>query len=251
MHKTYMPDYRQGSLDYLRFVLDQTGLTPSALAAKAGLSSTTLTRPLNDKGHKFTLSTSTLARIKDATGFDAGPFLTRDMDALARTLDTWNNPAEYSEDYRSGATIEQEWFTPIIGEVAAGNWLEHRFVPDDALGGLQLVHPRDAQRQFFMGLYVRGESLNKLARDGDILFTEVIANTGAEWDNGDLVVVERTSAQGGLFEMSAKRVRVTKRRIELIPESTHPDFQEPLELGDSESQTVRVVGIVRYIIRLP
>ena len=248
MHNLSMPDYRHGSLQYLRFVLDRTRLSPSALAKKAGLSSTTLTRPLNDTEHKFTLSTATLDRIRQATGIDAGPFLSREMDSVSRTLDSFQREEEY---YEETVPVSADNYTLVMGEVAAGSWLEHRFASDEYLYPLPLIAGDPGVRKAMIGLIVRGESMNKIAKDGDILFTEVISETGAEWDNGDVVVVERQRDQGGLYEVSAKRVRVSKRRVELIPESTHPDFQEPLELGDSEKDTVRVVGIVRWIIRKP
>lgn len=248
MHNLAMVDYRKGALDYLRFVLEQTKLSPSALAERAGVSSTTLTRPLNDKHHKFTISTTTLAKIRDATGLDAGPFLSKDMDSVQRTLDSFVNEREYYAD--APDDVGDFTGTPVIGEVAAGHWLEHRFL-QDRLFGLFLVPSNPKQRNAFIGLIVRGESLNKIAQDGDILYTEVIAESGARWANDDLVVVERQREQGGLFEVSAKRVKILRNRTLLMPESTDPRFQEPLEIGEQDGQVVRVVGIVRYVIRIP
>lgn len=56
--------------------LEVVGLTPSEAAKRAGLATTTVTRPLNDANHLFTLSTSTLqalcgplqCRIEDLVG---------------------------------------------------------------------------------------------------------------------------------------------------------------------------------------
>lgn len=58
----------EGAMEYVRFVLDRTGLAPSALAAGAGISSTTLTRPLNGTGHTFALAISTLEKIGEFSG---------------------------------------------------------------------------------------------------------------------------------------------------------------------------------------
>lgn len=55
-------------LNYVRRVLAATGMSPTALAERAGFSRSTLTRALNDADHKFRLSTSTLDKIRDATG---------------------------------------------------------------------------------------------------------------------------------------------------------------------------------------
>lgn len=58
----------QRSLAYLRRVLQQTGLSPTALAEQAGVSPTTLTRPLNNPEHKFELSMRTIRMIESSTG---------------------------------------------------------------------------------------------------------------------------------------------------------------------------------------
>jgi len=55
-------------LDYIREVMSRTNMSATALAAKAGIASTTLTRALNSPDHKFRLSLTTLTKIRDATG---------------------------------------------------------------------------------------------------------------------------------------------------------------------------------------
>lgn len=59
-------------IDYVRTVMARTGLSATALANRAGIASTTLTRAMNDPHHKFQLSLSTLQKIQAATGI---PFL--------------------------------------------------------------------------------------------------------------------------------------------------------------------------------
>lgn len=60
--------------DYVRHVMEVTGLSATALAKKAGMPSTTLTRPLNDPEHKFALSSSTIQKIASATGITLASF---------------------------------------------------------------------------------------------------------------------------------------------------------------------------------
>lgn len=55
-------------LEYLNRVMSELGITASALAERAGVSNTTLTRPLNNPAHKFRLSNTTLEKIRAATG---------------------------------------------------------------------------------------------------------------------------------------------------------------------------------------
>lgn len=55
-------------ITYLKEAIKASGLTPSAIARKAGISSTTLTRPLNDPEHKYTIKEETLRAVERATG---------------------------------------------------------------------------------------------------------------------------------------------------------------------------------------
>jgi transcriptional regulator with XRE-family HTH domain len=57
---------------WLRDVLTQSGLTPYALARRAGLAQTTVTRFLN-QDVKYTLKASTISKIMNASGVAAPP----------------------------------------------------------------------------------------------------------------------------------------------------------------------------------
>ena len=57
-------------IEYVRRVIRETGIAPTALAKKAGFAASTLNRALNSADHKFRLSTSTLDKIRSATGID-------------------------------------------------------------------------------------------------------------------------------------------------------------------------------------
>lgn len=57
------------AIEYVRSVITELGISTSELATRAGVSSTTLTRPLNAQGnHPFSISRRTLEKIRDATG---------------------------------------------------------------------------------------------------------------------------------------------------------------------------------------
>lgn len=58
------------TLDYVRAVMAQTDMTASALAGLVGVSSTTLTRPLNDPNHPHGISLKTLEKIRAKTGIE-------------------------------------------------------------------------------------------------------------------------------------------------------------------------------------
>lgn len=57
------------ALDYVKLAMAQLGVTASELASRAGMASTTLTRPLSETaGHPYRISRSTLEKIRDLTG---------------------------------------------------------------------------------------------------------------------------------------------------------------------------------------
>lgn len=252
MHIGFMAlsDPHNAALQYVRYVLQRKRISPSALADKAGLSSTTLTRPLNDPNHKFALTTTSLDKIRDWSGIDYAPFLSSDMDTVARSIHMlehadYDYPAPSPEDRPPAGIV-------VMGEVAAGVWREEQFLSDTSLGmvGLQSVNPD--LRKHMIGLVVKGESLNKLARENDILVVESLRDTGTVPRDGDLVVVERKRGQEGIFEMTAKRLRRRGSGLELWPESTDQRYQEPLRiLDDRRSDEATIVGLVHYIVRIP
>ncbi|SNY91969.1 SOS-response transcriptional repressor LexA (RecA-mediated autopeptidase) [Cohaesibacter sp. ES.047] len=147
---------------------------------------------------------------------------------------------------------------PIRGEVAAGLWREHDDLAQDLDEPPQYAptvsndrYPSDHQ----FALVVRGESLNKIAPDGSTLHCVELINGGA-WDvkDGELVIVQRSKFQGAMIETTAKRVR-KNGDFELWPESTHPDFQEPLRiqnrLEQGTDEEVRILAKVISITRVP
>lgn len=138
---------------------------------------------------------------------------------------------------------------PVIGEVAAGIWLEvdvfdePRFDPVPAV--LDDRYP--AQSQF--ALIVRGPSINKTAEDGAILLC-VSLDTGLTINDGDLVIVERTRAQGAMVETTAKFVRRLKDGYELWPHSTDPRYQEPIFISEDGTDGDVSIGIKARVLSI-
>jgi len=137
----------------------------------------------------------------------------------------------------------------VTGYVKAGIWQDVRVEgPSDmdvpSMGG----YPADVQIAYI----VDGESLNKVARDGDVLVCLDLIASGVSIRDNDLVIVEMKRHDGEFVDRSAKRVRRTRSGFELWPESDHPDFQEPLVLNEvAEDVEMVVVAKVLWIIRKP
>jgi Predicted transcriptional regulator len=70
-----MAEVNQNQLAYVRYIMAAKKLSPSGLAELAGLSSTTLTRPLNDPDYKFAISSRTIQSIEAVAEITYAEFL--------------------------------------------------------------------------------------------------------------------------------------------------------------------------------
>lgn len=142
---------------------------------------------------------------------------------------------------------------PVHGTVAAGVWQE-AFELDISKSNETLPASVDYPPECQIALLVSGESLNKIAKDGDHLVCLDLYKSGVQVSDGDLVVVERSRMGGMMIERTAKRLRKTLHGYELWPESTHPDFQTPIEYkpdGDEDHNEVRVIAKVLWVMKKP
>lgn len=118
---------------------------------------------------------------------------------------------------------------PVIGEVAAGRWLEADDHVDVPLYDPVPVQP-DArwpvEAQF--GLVVRGTSLNRVAIDGDILACVDAITAGYSPREDDLVIVELLRNAGLLRQLTAKRYMRQGTHVELWPDSDDERWQTPI-----------------------
>lgn len=118
---------------------------------------------------------------------------------------------------------------PVVGEVAAGRWLEiDEFVDESAFDPVPVrPDPRwPAEHQY--GLAVRGESINRFARDGDVLVCVSAVPARYRPKDGDLVIVELRRNAGLLRQRTAKRYLRTETHVELWPDSDHERWQKPI-----------------------
>ena len=149
----------------------------------------------------------------------------------------------------------------IIGEAASGVWKDASSVllSSDKNVSINVIsrspkspfpadprYPQDAQYD----LTVRGSSIDRVARDGDLLRCVDLNTVNIEVANGDLVLVRRTRDNGQLVEISAKRVRRIGEMIELWPDSNDPQWQSPIgPLEQAEDPEIRIVAWIPYVYR--
>lgn len=138
----------------------------------------------------------------------------------------------------------------VLGRVAAGAWLEVDPVRGYDEPMFEVPVPLDPRfpRGALFGLLVEGTSLNKLAREGDILVC-LDTSAGFSLNDNDLVVIERLKEQDGTREVTAKRARFNGKTFQFWPESTDPRWQEPISSEGQKGYDIRVVARVEWIFR--
>ena len=192
-------------------------------------------------------------RIRDLEDAKTGPSVDIII-ALAPVLQTtpeWlafgvgeETPGEHAEEAVLRVVIK--------GEVAAGTWLEIDALQDEPIGELPFApdpnYPVEAQ--FALG--VRGTSINRVARPGDMLLCLDLAITGIEPVDGDLVIVERRRGQGAEKEVTAKRLYRRRALIDLVPDSDDPRWRDPVTFDTSkplDDIEIAIVAIVTGVYR--
>lgn len=240
-----MPNENEQAKAYIRYVMDRLDIAPTALAARAGLSATTLTRPLNDPEHKFTLSNSTLAKVGAATGISYSDYLRE------------SGP----EDDRVSRSPKRLSSAVRVATVEAGAWREvDEF--DQSEPEWVAVPPDDKYPDATQDVYdVSGDSMNDLkphpitpgSRIVAVRYDEIASR--APLRDGLVVVVQRSRDGGHVRELSVKQVAWFDDRIEFQPRSTNPKHKPIVVKHDSwedDGVEVAIVGLVRDVMhKLP
>lgn len=218
VHNRAVTDIADDARAFLTLALEKSGLKPHALAKRAGVAPTTITRPLNDPEFKFTPKPATLRKIAEAAGMD-----------LPAGLAT----------AAAGAPSTQE--LPILGPIQAGAWLEL----DESIQTEPVFFAAVADRRYPHAPQwlreVRGDSMN--ARGivpGDLAHIVELTAAGVNLNTGMVVEVTRTRNGGSEREITLKEVEITDAGIALWPRSSNPRWKEPIVLDDGQSGDVEV-----------
>ncbi|ANL84632.1 peptidase S24 family/repressor-like domain-containing protein [Rhizobium phaseoli] len=128
----------------------------------------------------------------------------------------------------------------VVGEVAAGMWKEGsvRFERTYEPVATHPDYPGYGQRLY----RVSGNSINKIAANGEYLHAVELHAGGIQPEHGDLVIVRRL--QHGLAEYTAKTLIWENGRVLLRPESTDPDWQTDIELNGDDDTEITITDIV-------
>lgn len=229
VHNHAMADVADEARMFLTHALHVSGLKPHALAKKAGVAPTTITRPLNDPEFKFTPKPATLRKIAEAAGIDL--------------------PTGLAVGPASVPSIQE---LPIIGPIQAGAWLAlDETVQDEpifftAVADKRYPHARQWLRE------VRGDSMNaKGIMPGDLAHIVDVTEAGINLNTGMVVEVTRTRDDGSLREITLKEVEISAEGVRLWPRSTNPRWSESLTLdnGDGRDFEVQITGLLLQAIK--
>lgn len=215
--------YKARNQAWIQQICDETGLTFTEIARRAGVDPATLTRFMNNPKYKPNLSDTTLQKIAQAVNRPV-PIPTTTM-SLPSTI---------------GLTTVK-----VVGTAAAGLWKELSITSDDYYGmeDIPVVeNARYAGKEQY-ALLVEGNSINRVIHDGEFAICVNWAELGIEPATGQFVHVERS--RGGLQEVTIKKIHMVGARVQLWPDSTDPRFQSPIDLSDVAEETeVTIRGLV-------
>jgi len=128
---------------------------------------------------------------------------------------------------------------PLLSSIQAGAWLavdetgqeEPEMVPHAREQAYR--HARQWLRE------VQGDSMNAAGvMPGDL--AHLVEFFGAGLENGMIVEVTRSRADGALREITLKEVEVSDRGILLWPRSTNPRWKDPVRLNDDSDDDIQV-----------
>lgn len=211
---------------WLNQVMQETGLSVTAWAERAGVARTTIARPLKDD-YAFVTSSRTLAKLAKAAG---------------REPPSIQGP---STDPRLSPVAPH--FLEVRYKAQAGYWIENEGFVHQHLEPPRPVAPDPAYEGWGQWLeLVVGDSVDKMIPDGGYAHVVDAIEMGYAPRPGDLVVVERRRNSGQLRERSIKQVRLGERGVELWPISHNPLWASPLLVsgGDEDHTEVEIVGLV-------
>lgn len=244
------------AIAYVQYVMNILGVSPSGLAKKAGISSTTLTRALNDPKHKFTLSMTTLGKIEGATGIALAPFLESDDQATLTRAASF--PPETFQAKRGHISmLDRE--TPfhamvvVIGEVHPGFWQDPTLAATSHLPlflALAGWRPKDT-----FACIARGAGAMPIARPHEYLICRrLIPEEHDEilLSSRTVIVQARSPKDAFKIELTVRLLQGRGKGFDLITFDPK-DWRKRLStihLSDLKGDaSLQVLGVVEYVAR--
>ena len=138
---------------------------------------------------------------------------------------------------------------PVRAYVEAGSWSESWEWEKEDWYEVAVPDDPDLRKYKLFGAETRGPSMNRRYPEGTVLiFTDAI-ETEEDIEVGKRYIVE-CERSDGMREATVKTLIADEQgKLWLMPESTDPRHQQPLEVGGNEGDTIRILGRVRYTVQ--
>ncbi len=228
----------------LQTLKERSGLSLRAIAREMGYSqASSIQRYFSASYSGHTLPANFIGKLLHALPGKGDPAITR-ADILALADST------VSEIQRKPPELPAQG-VPVVGEVAAGLWMEAALfeAENTETSNVSFDIRFPAHAQYIVR--VRGESLNKIAANGDLLLCVDYLAAGIEMKENDLVLVERSRDNGQTIERTAKRIVKRGGSTELMPESDDPRFQNSVfyREGDFDHTEVKIKARIVMVFK--
>lgn len=253
-------NFNAAALAYVRFVLEQMHISPHALATGAGIAPSTLSRALNDPKHKFSLSGKTIEKIAEFSGINPGAFLEAQDVAQLSTEHMFRpdvfNKEKWGEQGWSPAS-EQDQAGPRVtmfaGVIESGKWKEPTVLDWTYYPPVLYRHSSYASRDCF-ACYVKGDSADLFAQDGDTLYCIRLEASGRTNHRVRHVVVVQTERRDQFMIELSCRIIDPKAGGGWVMHgaSKSKEYHKPVFIQDlTAAKSMKILGIVDCVLRYP
>ncbi len=140
-------------------------------------------------------------------------------------------------------------YISVKGEVEAGAWRQMGYEEANEFADLAIpTDPKYPEGALF-GLIVRGTSVNRFARDGDIAVCLDVWQAPRPPQHNDMVVVRRV--RNSATETTIKRAKWYNGSLQLFTESDDPAFDnsKPISIESDNGTRTEVIAFVLHFVR--
>ncbi|MCL1496233.1 hypothetical protein CO583_01745 [Parasaccharibacter sp. TMW2.1882] len=238
--------------NHLRSYLVALGMTYEEAGSAVGLPPTGIWRPANGE-RKLQLEVA--IRLWKAFGFpaeDVGHLYVKEPcpEYFALHNVEWKGPLPKGASVKRIPGVKIR-LIPVIGAVQAGVFSEALEVPDDER--YSVSYPTDDGYPASLNRYaleVKGQSMNRVFPEGSVVCVIDYSELGRPPETGDFAVVRRRDPYGPGVEATIKALQILDDGSACLwPQSTDPNFQQPIILKAPDLETPDNAGIPEIQIK--
>jgi len=209
----------------IRQLREAQGLTQQQLGDRmGGVSKTQISRY---ESGAYALREKWIRRFAAALGVDAAEIL------VGGTKMTRNGEERFTSVTPPAIVSVGLDRIPIVGAVQAGRWVEAMELPVEEWEHAEIYVADRFPRNGRFGLRVLGRSMDKKFEEGTILVCLKFFDLGRAPESGEFVIAMRRTNHS-LYEATVKEYVVMDGRRLLVPHSTVPAYQEPIEIPPTQ-----------------